>query len=183
MKYHNITKDDMLNGPGLRVVAWLSGCQHACPECHNQCTWDPNVGLEFDDAAKAEIFEQLEKPYIDGITFSGGDPLHPANEKEVGDLIRIIHERYPDKTIIVYTGYTVNVEKEYEISDEVIGIKMHLDNFPWELVDIIFDGRFDKEQRKIDIQNHMQKQWVGSSNQRMLVKKGNTHEEEKCFIN
>ena len=45
MQYHNITKDDMLNGDGLRVVLWVAGCGHACPGCHNPITWDENGGL------------------------------------------------------------------------------------------------------------------------------------------
>ena len=73
MRYHNITKDDMLNGDGLRVVLWVAGCSHCCKECHNPITWDPNGGLDFDQAAKEEIFEELSKDYISGITFSGGD--------------------------------------------------------------------------------------------------------------
>ena len=63
MHYHNITKDDMLNGDGLRVVLWVAGCDHCCKECHNPVTWDPNGGLFFDEKAKAEIFEELEKDY------------------------------------------------------------------------------------------------------------------------
>ena len=74
MRYHNITKDDMLNGDGLRVVLWVAGCSHCCKECQNPVTWDPAGGLLFDDAAKQEIFDQLDKSYISGITFSGGDP-------------------------------------------------------------------------------------------------------------
>ena len=74
MRYHNITKDDMLNGDGLRVVLWVAGCNHCCKECQNPITWDPYGGLLFDDSAKKEIFEQLEEKYISGITFSGGDP-------------------------------------------------------------------------------------------------------------
>ena len=70
MRYHNITKDDMLNGDGLRVVLWVAGCSHCCKGCQNPVTWDPNGGLEFDDAAKEEIFDQLSKSYISGITFS-----------------------------------------------------------------------------------------------------------------
>ena len=61
MRYHNITKDDMLNGDGLRVVLWVAGCSHCCKGCQNPVTWDPNGGLEFDEAAKMEIFEQLDK--------------------------------------------------------------------------------------------------------------------------
>ncbi len=83
MRYHNITKDDMLNGDGLRVVLWVSGCSHCCKDCQNPITWDPESGLAFDEAAKEEIFEQLGKSYISGITFSGGDPLYFQNEPEV----------------------------------------------------------------------------------------------------
>ena len=59
MQYHNITKDDMLNGDGLRVVLWVAGCGHACPGCHNPVTWDENGGLPFDEAAKQELFGEL----------------------------------------------------------------------------------------------------------------------------
>ena len=64
MRYHNITKDDMLNGDGLRVVLWVAGCSHCCKECHNPITWDPDGGVLFDDAAKQEIYDQLNKDYI-----------------------------------------------------------------------------------------------------------------------
>ena len=55
MKYHNITKADMLNGEGLRVVLWVSGCSHHCPACQNAFTWDENDGLTFDDDAINKI--------------------------------------------------------------------------------------------------------------------------------
>ena len=59
MNYHNITKDDMLNGTGLRAVLWLSGCEHHCVGCHNPETWDVNSGIPFDDAAKQELYSIL----------------------------------------------------------------------------------------------------------------------------
>lgn len=105
MRYHNITKDDMLNGDGLRVVLWVAGCSHGCKNCQNPCTWDPNGGLPFGKAEKKEIFEQLDQDYIDGITFSGGDPLHEANQDDILSLIREIREKYPRKTIWLYSGY------------------------------------------------------------------------------
>ena len=86
MRYHNITKDDMLNGDGLRVVLWVAGCTHCCKECHNPVTWDPDGGVPFDEKARQEIFDQLDKPYISGITFSGGDPFHSANRLYTGDV-------------------------------------------------------------------------------------------------
>ena len=105
MRYHNITKADMLNGDGLRVVLWLAGCAHYCRNCQNPITWDPQGGLPFDEAAREELFEELEKDYISGVTFSGGDPLYMDTREELLGLSREIKERYPGKTIWLYTGY------------------------------------------------------------------------------
>ena len=55
----------MLNGDGLRVVLWVAGCSHCCKDCHNPVTWDPNGGLYFDESAKAELFEELKKDYVE----------------------------------------------------------------------------------------------------------------------
>lgn len=147
MRYHNITKDDMLNGDGLRVVLWLAGCNHRCNECQNPITWDPNGGLEFDEAAKQEIFEQLDQDYISGITFSGGDPLFPGNRGEVTALAKEIKEKYPDKTIWIYTGFEWHAIRDLEV-------------IPY--VDVLIDGKFIKE--LFDEKLH----WVGSSNQKII---------------
>ena len=98
MRYHNITKDDMLNGDGLRVVLWVAGCNHCCPQCQNPVTWDPNGGLLFDERAKEELFEQLEKSYISGITYSGGDPLYVGNREAITAHTTEIREKFPEKT-------------------------------------------------------------------------------------
>ena len=127
MNYHNITKEDMLNGEGLRVVLWVSGCNHCCKNCQNPITWDKNGGLPFDKAAEDELFEALNKSYIDGITFSGGDPLFPENRSEVFRLIRKCKDKFPEKTIWLYTGY-----KWEEIKD-LDGIN---------LIDVIAEGEF-----------------------------------------
>ena len=89
----------MLNGDGLRVVLWTAGCSHCCKDCQNPVTWDPNGGLPFTEAEEAEIFSELDKDYVSGITFSGGDPLHPANITAVTALARKIREKDPRKTI------------------------------------------------------------------------------------
>ena len=72
----------MLNGDGLRVVLWVAGCNHCCRECQNPITWDPNGGLPFTEKEEAEIFAELDKDYISGITFSGGDPLYTGSRWE-----------------------------------------------------------------------------------------------------
>lgn len=151
MRYHNITKDDMLNGDGLRVVLWVSGCEHKCPECQNPITWDICGGLEFDEEAKNEIFEELSKEYVSGITFSGGDPLHMRNRRDTGKLIDEIAQKFPDKTIWLYTGYEWQDVKDLQFMRNV---------------DVLIDGRYIKELRDVKLP------WRGSSNQKVIdVKK------------
>lgn len=147
MRYHNITKDDMLNGDGLRVVLWVAGCSHHCKGCQNPITWDPQGGIPFEDKEKQEIFEQLEKPYIEGITFSGGDPLYEGNVEMVTALAKEIKEKYPNKNIWLYTGYVWEEIKEMEI-------------IPY--LDVIVDGKFDLERRDVSLR------WKGSPNQRVI---------------
>lgn len=99
MNYHNITKDDMNNGDGLRVVLWVAGCSHHCKGCQNPVTWNPDDGIEFDIRAKKEIFKELKKKHIAGITFSGGDPLFSTNKGTVFCLCQEIKKKFPTKTI------------------------------------------------------------------------------------
>lgn len=147
MRYHNITKDDMRNGDGLRVVLWVAGCSHCCKECQNPFTWDPDGGLVFDEQAKAEIFDQLDKSYISGITFSGGDPLHQANIIGIKELADEIKEKYPDKTMWLYTGY----------SWEDIYTKPVV-----QIMDVVIDGEFEIDKKDNTLL------WKGSSNQRVI---------------
>lgn len=147
MRYHNITKDDMLNGDGLRVVLWVAGCEHHCEGCQNPITWDINGGLPFDESAKQEVFAELDKDYVSGLTLSGGDPLHLMNRKDVTQLVKEVREKYPDKTIWIYTGYLWGLVKDLEV------IKY---------IDVLVDGRFDKNLFSPEYR------WVGSSNQRVI---------------
>ena len=147
MRYHDITHDDMKNGDGLRVVLWLAGCSHNCPECQNPVTWDPNGGIKFDEAARQEIFDQLSRKYISGITFSGGDPFHAANIPEVRELAKEIKEDYPEKTIWVYTG-SVWEDIKY---DELM-----------QYTDVLVDGEFIAAEKDNTLR------WKGSKNQRVI---------------
>jgi len=151
MNYHNILHDDMSNGDGLRVVLFVSGCEHSCANCQNPQTWDCNSGIPFDYKAKGEIFEQLDKDYISGITFSGGDPLSKSNYYEVFILCGEIKNKFPTKTIWLYTGYTwEQILQSRELSKVMT------------TVDVLVDGKF--EQDLADIKYH----WAGSTNQRII---------------
>ena len=105
MNYHNITYPDMNNGEGLRVVLWLSGCSHKCRGCQNPQTWDADSGIQFDESAKEELFRELGKDYISGLTLTGGDPLFDCNLEDVLELVNSIRKSFPQKTIWIYTGY------------------------------------------------------------------------------
>lgn len=107
MNYHTITYPDQNNGTGLRVVLWLSACSHHCYNCQNPQTWNPNSGIPFDESAKQEIFTELSKDYISGLTLTGGDPLHENNLDEVLKLVQEIRISYHEKSIWLYTGYHV----------------------------------------------------------------------------
>ena len=106
MNYHSITYPDQNNGDGLRVVLWLSGCSHNCYKCQNPQTHDPNSGILFDEKAEEELFSELGKDYISGLTFSGGDPLNENNLDGVLNLVNEIRLLMPEKTIWLYTGYS-----------------------------------------------------------------------------
>lgn len=155
MRYHNITKADMLNGDGLRVVLWLAGCSHHCQACQNPITWDANDGLIFDEEAKREVFSELGKSWCSGLTLSGGDPLYVGNRKDVSLLVSEIKSKFPDKNIWCYTGYTWEELMKQVKDDE--NLKIILNN-----VDVLLDGRFVLSLALEKLH------YVGSSNQRII---------------
>lgn len=151
MNYHNITHDDMNNGDGLRVVLWVAGCNHHCKDCQNPVTWNHADGIPFGLKDKEELYRELKKDYIAGITFSGGDPLHPSNRSAVDDLMQAVKRDFPTKTIWVYTGYTW----EEVMQDPVMAGMM-------KSVDVLVDGKFIAELKDVNYP------WAGSTNQRVI---------------
>lgn len=161
MNYHNITYPDMNNGDGLRVVLWLSACNHHCYNCQNPQTWDVNSGIPFDESAKEELFRELDKDYISGLTLSGGDPLHEANLDGVLDLVNEICLLFPNKSIWIYSGYQWSeiFNDEIYLTKECTGWKRR------KIVNqctVMVDGRYIDSQRDITLK------WRGSSNQRVI---------------
>lgn len=164
MNYHKIEKTSVVNGTGIRVVLWVSGCSLHCKGCHNPETWDIYSGEKFDENAKQELFEALDNSYIQGVTFSGGHPLEYENTETVLDLIKEIKSRYPTKDIWLYTGYELNIsnftskirgitknDKHHNIMSEILC-----------LCDVVVDGRYIEEERDITLK------WRGSRNQRVI---------------
>lgn len=193
MNYHNITYPDMNNGDGLRVVLWLSGCSHHCYNCQNPQTWDANSGIPFDESAKKELFRELDKDYISGLTLTGGDPLFESNLDGVLDLVTEFNKRYnfqkvdsanpckmgvseventdkirlsfPNKSMWIYSGFTWNQVMYPVVTDDFNPSRDRLIDKRKEIVKQC-DVMVDG--RYIDSQRDITLKWRGSSNQRVI---------------
>lgn len=198
INYHNITYPDQNNGDGLRVVLWLSGCDHHCYNCQNPITWDANGGLLFDEKAKEELFRELDKDYISGLTLTGGDPLHPSNLDGVLDIVTEFNKRYrttqnivlsedsnhnilnengnkirlllPEKTIWLYTGYDFNhiMHWTQEQYDVDVHNNFRFTNTEYLRQQIISMCDVVVDGRYIDSQRNLSLKWRGSENQRVI---------------
>lgn len=153
MKIRAITTSDVANGPGFRVVVWVAGCKHNCPGCHNPELQDYNTGYELTTEIKHKIYTELSRPEIQGITFSGGDPLYqtPQVLTEISNLINEIKYKFPDKDIWLYTGFKF---------EDVIN-----DTYKWRIidkVDVLVDGPYEEDKRNVMLA------FRGSANQRII---------------
>ena len=161
MNYLQIDKTSISNGPGVRTVLWVSGCSLHCKGCQNPESWDCNAGKTFNASAKKELFDALNKPYIQGITFSGGHPLENENVEDVYLLIKEIREKFPTKNIWLYTGYTLE-----SIFPAVVTCELNLERTYKQLIvglcDVVVDGPYIEEQRDITLP------FRGSKNQRLI---------------
>ena len=123
-------------GFGKRLVVWMSGCPFRCYGCIVPHLQNPDIGKEYEDFYK-RIEPFLDK--IDGITFSGGEPLFQADE-----LLKLL-KRLPNLDKMLFTGYYYNELNEIQ--------KRCFNKF-----DLVVEGRFEKEK----MGNFL---WRGSSNQ------------------
>ena len=141
----------MLNGDGIRVSLWVSGCEHHCNQCQNPQTWDIDSGILFDKKTEEELLEALNKDYILGITFTGGDPLHESNLEDVLNLVNKIRLLLPEKTIWIYSGCVWNEIENHPIRREIVS-----------KCDVLVDGKYEDKLKDITLK------WCGSSNQRII---------------
>ena len=169
MNYCGITAPDIANGTGCRVVLWISGCNHKCKGCHNPETWDYKYGKVFDEDAKNVIYQWLSKPYIKGLTISGGDPLDRNDNEllEIFNLCKYIKTNFPEKDIWIYTGYVY--ENLVKSQRRVL-----------EYCDILVDGPYVESKRDLSLA------FRGSSNQRIIdlheKKRGSYWDKVKEFL-
>lgn len=171
MHYGNIKPFSIENGPGVRVSLFVSGCRNHCPGCFSAHTWDFAYGKEFDEAAQAQLLEELRPDYIQGLTVLGGEPMEPENQRDLLSLLRRIRSELPGKDIWIYTGFTLTAEKgRFTLTDlgacENQELRERADISELQeiltLTDVLVDGRFHEEEKDLLLA------FRGSRNQRII---------------
>lgn len=158
MNYAEIKYCDIANGLGVRVSLFVSGCTHKCKNCFNKVAWDFNYGKPFTDEVQKEIFKNCEPDYIAGITVLGGEPFEPENQPEILQFLEKFKEKFPQKDIWCFSGYTYEQLTGQESS------RCFTDNTQkmLDMIDVLVDGEYVDELRSLMLK------FKGSSNQRVI---------------
>lgn len=140
--------ESMVDGEGVRVVLFISGCLHNCPYCHSPQTHSFTYGVEVNQELIDDINAEITKrPYISGITLSGGDCMY--SPVETLKLIKKLN--IPHNNIWCYTGFTF---EQLIKNNNQLQLLKH--------INVLVDGRFEYSKRDITLA------FKGSSNQRII---------------
>ena len=155
--YYSVIKNcDIANGPGVRVVLFVSGCRHHCPGCFQPQTWDFSYGQPFTQDTVDELLRLLQPYYIAGLTLLGGEPMEPENQPALLDLVRQVKQAYPEKNIWCFSGYLYDDLAAGKIGDGAVTRAL------LGLVDVLVDGEFILARKKLQLR------FRGSENQRLI---------------
>lgn len=132
-------RGSFVDGPGIRSLLFLQGCDRRCEGCHNTSTWDRNKGSVYETNELARIIK--EGCHNRKLTITGGEPM---NQKEA--LMELL-DNLEEFDLCLYTSYSLE-----EIPDEILS---HLK--------YVKVGAYDKEQRCSTIP------FIGSSNQKFIT--------------
>ena len=156
MNYATIKWTDIANGEGVRISLFVSGCTHHCKNCFNQIAWDFSYGELFDEKVQEKILKELDLYYVAGLSLLGGEPFEPCNQRVLLPFLKRVKERYPNKTIWCYSGYTLEEltgesRACCEATDEMLS-----------MLDVLVDGEFVLAKKNIRLR------FRGSENQRLI---------------
>ena len=152
MRYAQIRKYDVANGPGIRTSLFVTGCTHRCPYCFNAEYQDFNFGELWTEKQTEEIIEYLNDDVVTGLTLLGGEPFQ--NSSELTNVLKEV-KKHVEKSIWAYSGYTF---EQIMSDDEKKELLM--------LCDVLVDGLYIEKLKDLRLK------FRGSSNQRIIdVKK------------
>ena len=157
MNYAAIKKNDIANGPGVRVSLFVSGCRHHCRGCFNREAWDFSYGQLFTQGTIEELLSALAPSYVAGLSLLGGEPLEPENQAPLLSLARQFKARFPEKTLWCYTGFSFEADL---LPLSVGGPEILRELLSY--IDVLVDGRFMEEKKDLSLI------FRGSSNQNII---------------
>ena len=172
MYYANIKYCDIANGPGVRTSLFVSGCTHRCPGCFNEVAWDFGYGAPFTKEVRNQIFASCQPDYIAGLSLLGGEPMEPANQRELLPFVRNFKALYPRKTVWCYSGYTL----EQLLGQEPSRCRCEATDPLLALLDVLVDGRFVEELKDLTLR------FRGSANQRPIELNASRAPGHPCFL-
>lgn len=157
MYYGEIKNCDIANGIGVRVSLFVSGCTNHCKNCFQPETWDFTYGQPFTQETEEKILTMLKPEHINGLSLLGGEPFEPANQKALLPFLQKVKDRFPQKTIWAYSGFTLEElwqKDSYANCAATTGIL--------QLLDVLVDGRFEENLKDLSLR------FRGSANQRLI---------------
>lgn len=150
MNIAGINFESVVDGDGVRVVVFVSGCLHNCKGCHNPASHSFTAGQPFTDELQDEIISYIQKtPFVSGLTLSGGDPMYSV--AEITPFVERLKSELKTISIWIYSGFTYE-----EICEDTNMFRL------LKLCDVLVDGEFILEQRDITLS------YKGSRNQRII---------------
>lgn len=160
MNWAEIKTNDIANGEGVRTSLFVSGCRHRCKNCFNDIAWDFGYGELFTEETMEKIFDSIDHPWINGVTLLGGEPFEPENQRVLVPFLVMLREKFPDKTVWCYTGFTIEqiLGKSKPKSRAVTDVS----NEMLSLIDVLVDGPYVESLHDISLK------FRGSSNQRVI---------------
>ncbi len=132
-----------VDGVGLRNSLYVSGCPLRCQECHNKAWWELKSGSPY---TIKEVSDMLNTDDFN-ISILGGEPM--MQYKPIVKLCKLIKQEHPEKTIWLWSGYTL--EQIQEKFPDILSC-----------IDVLVDGPFIKEKAEPNLL------FRGSSNQRII---------------
>lgn len=149
MRYSQIRKMDIVNGPGIRISLFTQGCPFHCKDCFNKETWDFDGGFEWTSEKEKLLLDLCNRPQIKGLSILGGEPLINQNLETLKILFTKFRELYPDKNIWMWTGniYENLTPEQKEVAN---------------MVDVLVDGPWILRLGDFKLK------YKGSSNQRVI---------------
>ena len=150
MRYAQLRRYDISNGPNIRATLFVSGCTHNCKGCFNKDYQDFNYGKEWTSITETLFLCYAKDPKVKGINILGGEPLQQTMDNSLADLLAKIKEN-TNKPIWLWTGYKL---EDVINNTKIMNILQY--------VDVLIDGKFEEDKKDLNLM------YRGSANQRII---------------